>query len=146
MTRLQGTGVVSGIAIGELYYYEKEAAGEHKRAFSGAAEEEHRFNEAVSQLDIELIALKDAALASVGSQGVSLFEAYRMILQDLLFLEEVHTLIYRDSMCAEDAVLEAGRSLAATLLPMEDPYLKQRAEDVKAVAQRLFEKLVGDHG
>ncbi|MBR5659255.1 MAG: phosphoenolpyruvate--protein phosphotransferase [Lachnospiraceae bacterium] len=146
MTRLQGTGVVSGIAIGKLYYYEKEVPGAHKRTFSGAASEEHRFNEAVSQLDIELIALKDAALSSVGSQGVSLFEAYRMILQDLLFLEEVHARIYRDNMCAEDAVLEAGRSLAATLLPMEDPYLKQRAEDVKAVAQRLFEKLVGDHG
>ncbi|MBO7515756.1 MAG: phosphoenolpyruvate--protein phosphotransferase, partial [Lachnospiraceae bacterium] len=146
MTRLQGTGVVSGIAIGELTFYEKEAAGAHKRTYAGAEQEEHRFNEAVSQLDIELIALKDAALTSVGSQGVSLFEAYRMILQDLLFLEEVHTLIFRDRMCAEDAVLEAGRSLAATLLPMEDAYLKQRAEDVKAVAQRLYEKLVGDHG
>ena len=37
MTRLQGTGVVSGIAIGKLYYYKKEAAGEHKR--SGTVEE-----------------------------------------------------------------------------------------------------------
>ncbi|MBO4477979.1 MAG: phosphoenolpyruvate--protein phosphotransferase [Lachnospiraceae bacterium] len=146
MTRLQGTGVVSGIAIGELTFYEKEAAGAHKRTFAGVDSEEHRFNEAVSQLDIELIALKDAALSSVGSQGVSLFEAYRMILQDLLFLEQVGTYIRRDYMCAEDAVLEAGKTLAATLLPMEDAYLKQRAEDVKAVAQRLYEKLVGDHG
>ncbi|MBR5349119.1 MAG: phosphoenolpyruvate--protein phosphotransferase [Lachnospiraceae bacterium] len=146
MTRLQGTGVVSGIAIGELTYYEKESAGEHARTYAGADAEEHRFNEAVSQLDIELLALKDAALSSVGSQGVSLFEAYRMILQDLLFLEQVGTYIRRDYMCAEDAVLEAGKTLAATLLPMEDAYLKQRAEDVKAVAQRLYEKLVGDHG
>ncbi len=146
MTRLQGTGVVSGIAIGVLTFYEKETAVIHNRTYAGAEQEEHRVGEAVSQLDIELIALKDAALTSVGSQGVSLFEAYRMILQDLLFLEEIHTLIYRDRMCAEDAVLEAGRSLAATLLPMEDAYLKQRAEDVKAVSQRLYEKLVGDHG
>jgi len=146
MTRLQGAGVVSGIAIGKLYYYEKEIESTRKRVFSGVETEEHRFNEAVSQLDIELIALKDAALTRVGSQGVSLFEAYRMILQDLLFLEEVHALICRDHMCAEDAVLEAGRGLSATLDVMEDAYLKQRAEDVKAVARRLYEKLVGDGG
>ena len=99
------------------------------------------FHQAMLQVQLELDRLMLKLNQSAGSPNSKIFEIYNMILNDRSFVDEIDQKIMGDSLYATAAVKLVCEKYINKFKEMEDPYFKDRAADVKDVAQRLLSKL-----
>ena len=93
------------------------------------------------QVQLELDRLMLKLNQSAGSPNSKIFEIYNMILNDRSFVDEIDQKIMGDALYATAAVKLVCEKYINKFKEMEDPYFKDRAADVKDVAQRLLSKL-----
>lgn len=86
--------------------------------------------------------LKERALQVAGPEEAAVFQAHLLILKDPE-LERLVVARVKDGQVLEAAVSEAVASFAGLLEALPDPYLAQRAADVRDVGRRLGETLGG---
>ncbi|MCL2558530.1 MAG: phosphoenolpyruvate--protein phosphotransferase, partial [Treponema sp.] len=143
MVKLKGKGVSSGIAVGRVFYHKRasHAVVEKKVADRGA--ELARFHEARIEAGNQLDELSESMMDKIGKDNALLFEVHRMMLEDADFVDPIVALIEGRGACAEWAVMEAGEALARDFSEMEDDYMRERAADIKDVAQRVVNVLRG---
>ena len=95
-----------------------------------------------TEFDVETERIRDMALSHAGSDEASIFDAHLLLLSDVELLDEVRARI--DSGCtAPQAWTTAAESLARRFESLTDPYLRERASDVRAVERAVVTALVG---
>lgn len=124
----------------------------------GAVQPEIRLREIPeSEIESELSRLQQALLntrhqirdiqrkvtSALGAKEAAIFDAHLLVLDDPTLLEEVTRLIREDRHVSEYAVQTVARRFSAALEELQDPYLSERAADVRDVTQRLILNLVG---
>lgn len=143
---LSGYGVGLGVVIGTACLYE---AGdmhvpEHKIAASRTESEKKRFAKAVDAAKHELNLLREKAgdlPAQAGEELCFLLDAYSQMLKRSRLIRGVETRIEKDRINAEAAVHYEIVALNEAFLAMDDPYLRQRADDIRDVGSRLLNHL-----
>ncbi len=138
MDILKGKGACGAIAIGRLKFFEREDISVKRERIEDIEAEKERFFKARDKAAKELERLYDKALLEIGETNAQIFEIHQMMLTDDDFVDSVMNIIEKQEMCAEYAVAVTGDNLSHLFSAMEDAYMKERAADVKDVANRVI--------
>lgn len=143
MITIQGKGVSKGIAKGPLYFFQRSDTTVTLKVVSDIEAEKARLAVAQEQSIRHLNALAEKCRKDAGEEMVVLFETHAMLVEDEDFVECITSLIDEESCNAEHAVEQAGIQFAAMFAAMDDAYMQARAADIKDVAKRILNNLLG---
>jgi phosphoenolpyruvate-protein phosphotransferase len=144
--RLSGVGVSSGRACAPLVVHRPAASRAPGAALLEDPEERlARFDAAVGRARLELEELAAGARARLGDDAAAIVGVQSAFLDDPEWGDPV-----RDRMRAgatpEDAVRDTSEALADALGSLDDPYLRERASDVRDLGARVLRALAPDAG
>lgn len=80
---------------------------------------------------------------ALGAREAAIFDAHVLVLDDPTLVEEVTRSIREDHHSSDYAVQTVAQRFSSALEGVQDPYLSERAADVRDVTQRLILNLVG---
>jgi len=143
MMKLQGKGVSAGIAVGQVFFFQRPNVTVSKKPVADTDAEVERFRAALAEAGEQLEKLSVSMADKIGKENTMLFEVHRMILEDSDFTDPVISLIQTESACAEWAVTKAGTRLAEEFAELDDEYMSARAADMLDVSQRVVNTLFG---
>ena len=143
MITIQGKGVSKGIAKGPLYFFQRSDTTVTLKVVSDIEAEKARLAVAQEQSIRQLKALAEKCQEDAGEEMAVLFETHAMFVEDEDFVECITSLIDEESCNAEYAVEQAGIQFAAMFAAMDDAYMQARAADIKDVAKRILDNLLG---
>ena len=143
MITIQGKGVSKGIAKGPLYFCQRSDTTVTLKVVSDIEAEKARLAVAQEQSIRQLNALAEKCQEDAGEEMAVLFETHAMFVEDEDFVECITSLIDEESCNAEHAVEQAGIQFAAMFAAMDDAYMQARAADIKDVAKRILNNLLG---
>lgn len=143
MITIQGKGVSKGIAKGPLYFFQRSDSTVTLKVVSDIEAEKARLAVAQEQSIRQLNALAEKCREDAGEEMAVLFETHAMLVEDEDFVECITSLIDEESCNAEHAVEQAGIQFAAMFAAMDDAYMQARAADIKDVAKRILNNLLG---
>lgn len=138
MKTYQGSRVFEGYALGKLKVYLTEKV--EKSAGLGKEKEFERFVKAREATVKALNASYMDALMKLGEKEAMLFETHKLMAEDLDF-EDAVKMELENNVTSEYAVQAAGEQLADMFASMNDPYMKERANDVREVSARIISAL-----
>lgn len=139
---MKGIKASPGIAIGEAYIVIKDINVE-KKANCDTEAEILKFDNAINKSKAQLAAIRDRAASNMGDETAAIFDAHIMILEDPEFIPQVKDMISNEAVNAEYAVKTVVNNFYEMLSSLEDPYLKERAADIKDVGSRLISNILG---
>ena len=145
MMKLTGIAASSGIAIGRAFIL-KELKLEPSRQTIEVYEVEAgitRIREAFRAAKTQLAAIRAGAAAQLGEDNAAIFDAHLMILDDPVLLEQIERLVAEEHRHPVAAVTQVIEEHTATFAAMEDPYLRERAVDIRDIGRRLLAILAG---
>ena len=143
MITIQGKGVSKGIAKGPLYFFQRSDTTVTLKVVSDIEAEKARLAVAQEQSIQQLNALAEQCQEDAGEEMAVLFETHAMFVEDEDFVECITSLIDEKSCNAEYAVEQAGIQFAAMFAAMDNAYMQARAADIKDVAKRILNNLMG---
>ena len=143
MITIQGKGVSKGIAKGSLYFFQRPDTTVALKAVTDVESEKARLAAAQERAIQQLNALAEKCQEDAGEEMAVLFETHAMFVEDEDFVECITSMIEEESCNAEYAVDQAGIQFAAMFAAMEDAYMQARAADIKDVAKRILNNLMG---
>ncbi|MGN0705025.1 MAG: phosphoenolpyruvate--protein phosphotransferase [Lentihominibacter sp.] len=143
MITIQGKGVSKGIAKGPLYFFRRPDTTVTRKTVADIEAEKARLSSAQEESIGQLNALAEKCREDAGNEMAVLFETHAMFVEDEDFVECIVSLIEDESCNAEYAVEQAGEQFAAMFAAMDDAYMQARAADIKDVAKRILNNLLG---
>lgn len=100
------------------------------------------FNQAMLQVQLDLDAMALRFRESVNPDSMGIFEIYQHLLSDPGYVQQIEAEILEEGWTASSAVRRVSERFIAQFAAMNDGYLRERAVDVRDVAQRLLSRLV----
>jgi phosphotransferase system enzyme I (PtsP) len=143
--RLAGLPVAPGFGRGTAYVLRPrmELRSIKKERAKNPDREVEKFRSAVEKGIQQIRNLKQNVRTFLSQQEEALFDVQRLIIEDPGLIERVETRIVKERVTAEYAVRSVLEEYLESFSRIEDEYLKERATDVRDVAQRLLENLSG---
>lgn len=146
MMRLQGIAASPGYAVGiaKVVSATKTAPIDKiQLAAHQLVEEIARFDAAITAAREELEAIHAKLLAQKQEHEAEIFEAHLMLLEDEELIDRSKERIKAELVNAEYAFFTTSEEVAEWIGGLDDPYLKERAADIRDVSRRLLNKLQG---
>ena len=142
---MHGIGVSGGIAIGQAHLFAGMSAEAHHYEVTGPdiAKEQRRYDRAVREVREELKVLTESVRHSASAELAPFVNVHLMLLDDVAFTEAPRELIRSRHCNAEWALRVQLDELMAQFSDIEDPYLREREDDVRQVAERILGALAG---
>lgn len=143
--RFQGVAVSPGIVRGTAYVYRPDEELPPRRDITAADidGEIARLQAALTVTRRQIIELHDKVRESLGASDAEIFEAHLMVVEDGVLIEEVQKTIRRDLCNAEHAFHGVAQRYAKSLAALEDPYFRERANDIYDISRRIIRNLLG---
>ena len=142
MEKYSGKSVLRGIAVGRIYWYQKQNYEVVRTQVSDTEAEIDRFRKAAGTAKEQLSKLYEDAFANVGEDHAMIFDIHKMLLEDDDYLEAIESAV-KEGTNAEYAVEMAQDQFAQLFASMDDEYMKARAADIKDISQRVIRILMG---
>jgi phosphoenolpyruvate-protein phosphotransferase (PTS system enzyme I) len=145
MKTYRGIAASGGIAIGPAFVYHPRGL-DMDRSTIGTDEansEVARWDAARREAIVQLAQIQARAVDAMGQANAAIFEAHAMMLEDPALREMVETKIRQDRLSAPAAVEEAAAFYADAISTLSSGYQRDRASDVRDVAQRVIRLLLG---
>ena len=141
--QLQGIGASQGVAVG------KAVVIRHEFAFPKVENcqpdvEMQKYKEALKASQVQIDRLIKAAGIKMGIENAKIFEAHQMILCDPELESGVVEKVETQGINAEWALYQVAEGYATMFAAMEDPYLEERALDIKDVSERMIRNMTGE--
>lgn len=145
MQVLNGMGVSGGIAIGRAVCLETRGPEVFRLHVSESHVEGEiaRLREGIQHARGELQRLRARAEEDLGNDLAAIFDAHVLLLSDAKFLGRVEERIRTQQVNAEWAVHKTAEELDERFSHMEDPYIRERSEDLTDVSRHLLRSLQG---
>lgn len=143
MEKYAGKAIFRKVAIGKVFFYEKNTAVVKRTKIDDPKAELERFEQAKETAKAQLQGLYEKALHEVGDSGAAIFEVHMMMIDDLDYNGSIQNMIESQSVNAEYAVAMTGDNFSTMFAEMDDDYMKARAADVKDISERLVSVLSG---
>lgn len=144
MEQYKGKSIFKKMAIGKIFYYEKNQTSVKREKVEDVEAEVTRFNEAKETAKGQLERLFEKAQREVGETEAAIFEVHMMMMDDGDYLDSIYNIIRTQETCAEYATAVTGDNFAAMFAAMDDEYMKARAADVKDISERIVNVLSGN--
>ena len=141
---LSGTPVSSGIAIGRVYLLERDKIHVAKRQVKSELVEKEvaRFKAAVTTAADELNKIKESIPDDKVRKHAFIIDAHLLMLQDEYFTGDVVEIIRKQHVNAEWALDLVVSKFLSSFDKVEDPYLRERGQDLNHIYQRLLRTMV----
>ena len=141
---LKGKPLSPGLAWGRSFVYETIPFMQRniKIKKEDVEKELDRLKEALKKTKESLQKLKDSVRRRLGEEKAGILEAHMLMLEDPMFVDDIKKAI-EEGNSAEDAVFTATEKIKEMFETIPDPYLRERAADVKDVGSRLYRTLLG---
>src|SRR4051794_2509147 len=137
---LQGVPAAPGRALGPALRYEVRPAtvsGERINDDHAAiATEQARVRASLEAAQGDLLALAEEVRSSIGPEEAAIFDAQAAMAADPTVSERAAELVATELMSADSAIVASAEEQAAILAALDDPYLRERAADLRDVGAR----------
>ena len=146
---LRGMSISSGIAHGAAYVLSSVDQMVVPRRSVEASEvdaEIERFNAATGAAEKDLLALKEDVARRIGASEGDIFAAQALAVRDRRLHELVVTAVQQSRINVEAAVVAVIEKFARTVEQVSDPYLRERAADIRDIGRRILAALAKDDG
>lgn len=142
--RLVGFAAAPGFGIGQARVLTNDLAahGISRTRKVGAAREKKRLRKAITASIDDLLNTCEQIRNSIPEVDAAVFDAQRLILEDASLIGRAEALV-DDGLSAEVAFAETVQDLVREFGALNDPYLRDRAADVKDVGQQVQRRLLG---
>jgi phosphotransferase system enzyme I (PtsI) len=142
---LHGVAVSAGITIGHAHLVSSARleAAHYEIPDAAVPAEIFRFDAAISRAKQELSALEGQIPADAPGEFGAFINLHRMILEDSSLSQAPRELIRERRTNAEWALVQQMETLVAQFEEMEDPYLRERRQDIEQVVERVLKALAG---
>ncbi len=140
---VSGVGAAPGIAIGAVQLYHA-TTREVRRTHVGSGEVDDEidlFDEAIQQAKDDLNKVRSVAQEHLDPDSEAIFEAQAMMLRDEEIVQEVRHRIRDERESAPQALRAILRGYRERLENSDDEYLRQRADDLEELRDRLLRVL-----
>jgi phosphotransferase system enzyme I (PtsI) len=142
---MHGIGVSEGIAIGQAHLFAGMSAEANHYEITAAdvQREQRRYDRAVKEVRDELKTLTDSVRHGPAAELAPFVKVHMMLLEDDAFSVAPRDIIREQRCNAEWALRLQLDELLAQFSDIEDPYLREREDDVRQVAERVLAALEG---
>jgi phosphotransferase system enzyme I (PtsP) len=142
--RLSGIGASPGFGMGRAHLQRGEVNLDNveERRADDPDIERKRLADAIDRSVAEMVRIKEKMHALAPEVDGALFDAQRMMLEDVTFVGKIEARI-RDGSAAESALKHVVAEYVDAFLAMTDGYLRERAADVRDIGQHLLRNLLG---
>ena len=142
---LHGVAVSAGITIGNAHLVSSARleAAHYEIAEAAVPAEIFRFDAAIARARQELSAIETQMAGDAPAEFGAFINLHRMILADSSLSHAPRELIRERRMNAEWALVQQMEKLVAQFEEIEDPYLRERRQDIEQVVERVLKALAG---
>ena len=142
---LRGIPVSGGVCRGKVVVLGKarEAVPRHEVSEADLPQEIQRLEQALTQTRHQILEVQRKVNQAMGAKDASIFDAHLLVLEDPTLIDEVTGAIQEQKVNAEFAFQQVAEKYGATLSSMDDEYLRERAADMRDVATRVLDNLLG---
>ena len=146
MLVLKGIPASPGIAIGRAVLVPGENLTTAKHYISSEAVngELHKFQQALQKSMLELDECSQKVRATLGAEYAGLMDTHKLMLQDPSLKDAIIHKIQKDFLTARSAISLTLEEVAANFDKIEDPFFKERRNDIFDVGKRLLANLEGN--
>jgi phosphotransferase system enzyme I (PtsI) len=140
---LHGVAVSAGITIGHAHLVSSARleAAHYEIADAAVPAEIFRFDAAIARARQELSAIESQIADDAPAEFGAFINLHRMILADSSLSQAPRELIRERRMNAEWALVQQMEKLVAQFEEIEDPYLRERRQDIEQVVERVLKAL-----
>lgn len=144
-TTFQGIAVSRGIEIGKIlvHSHEKLKIDETPIGPETIDAEKLRFINGRREAKEQLEEIYQKALINLSEEEAEVFEGHIEILMDDEIEESVFEIIETELLCAEKAVQQVIQTNAEEMEALDNPYMQERAADIKDIGTRLLYAIAG---
>lgn len=145
MEFLVGRPVSPGFAQGIAVLFntdESVAIPNYEIGLADVVHELERLRQALARSSQEMEELEQRVSTELGYAHSSIFSAHLALLHDKGFLEQIRNRIESGRINAEQAVDLTAAELAERMQTLENPYLRERAQDIRDIGRRVLQHLV----
>ncbi len=142
----RGIAASKGYAIGKVFIQEHEEIVINDNKISDIEAEKKLLRVALEDSRKQLNSIKEKTLNEIGEHEAQVFEAHLMLLDDVEFTGQMEMTIESESLNAMKAVQNVTDTFVMIFDSMDDPYMRERAADIKDVSKRIISNLAGKGG
>lgn len=139
----KGRCACAGITFGKVLHIKTPEVVASDRDCLSVDQELELFEGALSKAATELDRLIEKAREEIGDEQAEIFEIHRMMIEDPDICDNIRDRIKKGGINAADAAVSVGKEQAADFEALDDPYMRERAADVKDVTGRIARILRG---
>ena len=144
----QGIAAAPGIALGRVFILsqrEIEVSAYHIESNCIASEIE-RFEQAILKARTQINYLRSQVAEKLGENEAKIFDAHLLVLEDKAFIEETIEELEDTHLNIEYCVQTISNRYIEAFRQLDDEYVKERALDIRDVAKRILQNLLGVSG
>lgn len=141
---LLGIPASPGVAIAPVFQYHSTPIQVQEHYVEDVAAEWQRLQTAIQIAQQQIQALQSNRVSQNSKYQAAIFDVHLLFLSDPALLEPVQQQIFEQHQNAEAAWQFVVNELVAKYLALEEPYLRERANDVIDVGQRVLRSLLGN--
>ncbi|GFH41084.1 phosphoenolpyruvate--protein phosphotransferase [Lactococcus insecticola] len=142
--KLKGIAASSGVAVAKAYLLVQPDLSFETVSVDNTDNEEARLDAALEASTSELNVIREKAVDSLGEEAASVFDAHLMVLADPEMIGQIKETIRAKKTNAESALKEVTDMFITLFENMdENPYMQERAADIKDVTKRVLANLLG---
>lgn len=138
MRSYQGTCMVEGAAIGNIFVYQAPKWEDANTQIADVQKEWQRYLKAFDKAREALKKRHHQALAINDQNQADIFEAQEMMLEDEDFKEQIKEIIEEENRSAVYAVMEVSERFAQIFLQMDSDIMKSKAADMRDIASLVI--------
>jgi phosphotransferase system enzyme I (PtsI) len=142
---VQGVSASQGIAYGQIFVYEQSdveipsyQVDDEKRI-----DEIARFDKALLVTRQQITKVRDEVEKNLGENEALIFDAHLLVLEDQALISETIREFEQTSRNIETCFDNVSRKYIQAFSEIDDEYLRERAGDIRDVAQRVLQNLLG---
>ena len=141
---LKGIAASDGVAVAKAYLLVQPDLSFETVTVEDTNAEEARLDVALQASQDELSVIRENAVASLGEEAAAVFDAHLMVLADPEMIGQIKETIRAKQVNAESGLKEVTDMFVTLFENMEDnPYMQERAADIRDVAKRVLANLLG---
>lgn len=131
----KGIAVSSGIAIGKCYPVDRNKVFISAQRIKDVDGEINKLKAAVNYTTDSIEKLKYSNI--VGKVNRELYEAYKLFLEDELFIGEAEAIVRKEKVNAEYALKKVRDNIISAMSSSDNDYIKERVYDIDHIYQRM---------
>lgn len=140
---INGIPASPGISVGKVYLYKENELFIDTNEAKNLEIEKDKLLRGREMTKQQLLSIRERTAKSLGEDKAAIFDGHITLLEDEDLFDEVIELIEDESITAENALEQGINGYCEMLANLEDPYLRERAADLKDIGKRWLYNVTG---